>query len=366
MKKKILVCVGTRPNFIKVVRLRRLLTENGFDFVLLHTGQHFDTAMSDVFFEQLKLGQPDYCLEIQGGDINQVTSRLISEIDLVLKKETPDLAVAVGDVTSTFALAYSAAVLGTPVAHIESGLRSRRMSMPEERNRILTDNLSSLLFVTEQAGITNLLNEGIESSKIKLVGNTMIDALVDMHSIIESSAILEQLKLNNIEYCLCTFHRPINVDSVNNLEIVCDIIQEISKNYKVIFPIHPHTRMKLEEFNLWSKIERKGNIVLTEPQGYIEFLSLLSKSKMIVTDSGGIQSEASFLNIPCITLRDETELKSTIELGTNTLCNLKLESFREIFMKINSGTYKKKANAQIWDGMASERIVDEIIKFFKN
>lgn len=366
MKKKIIVCVGTRPNFIKIIRLKTLFTEAGYEYKLIHTGQHFDKNMSEIFFEQLKLGQPDFYLDIKGSDINETTANIIIKSSEVLKQEKPDLVIVVGDVNSTFACSFAAASLEIPIAHIESGLRSHRMSMPEERNRILTDSLSRLLFVTEELGVRNLEKENFESSKIKLVGNTMVDALIEMMPLIKKKNILNELNLERNKYALCTFHRPINVDNKENLYILLDIMSEISKEIKIVLPIHPRTKKNISKFSLSSIIKNSPNILLVDPLGYIEFINLIDNSLFILSDSGGIQTEASFLNKPCMTVRDETELISTIEHGTNVLVKLSKESIMQYYKEIINNRFKSKKEVQIWDGKASERIVYEVSNFLNS
>ena len=357
--KKILTCVGTRPNFIKIVKFKKLFESIGYEYKLLHTGQHFDEKMSAVFFHQLKLDEPDYYLGINASSNNQSVGKIIIETEKVLNEYQPDLLIVPGDVNSTFACAFAAASLHVPIAHIESGLRSFDMSMPEERNRILTDAISSLLFVTEKDGVTNLENAGIDSNKIKLVGNTIIDTLMLMLPLIDADKTVESLKLNE-GYCLVTMHRPINVDVQANLSIVVDTLLEISKIRQVVFPIHPRTLGKMKEFDLIDKI-KESNILLIEPQGYIEFLNLIKSASCIISDSGGVQIESSFLNVPCFTIRDRTELKITLEEGTNILLPLNKEVILSHIKSISR--FDLKSKSKLWDGKASERIVEEISLF---
>jgi len=360
--KKILTCVGTRPNFIKVMKLRKLLEKRGFEYKLLHTGQHFDDNMSRIFFEQLKLGEPDFYLGIGGGATNEVVGRIIKEVDPVINQYKPDMVIVPGDVNSTFACAFAAASYSIPVAHIESGLRSFDRTMPEERNRILTDHLSSLLFVTEPVGVQQLQFEGIDEEKIKLVGNTIVDALLTMMPLVNKSKVLKETGING-KYCLVTFHRPVNVDSLDALKNVVEILKGVSKKIKVVFPVHPRTMGKLKEWKLLDKIKH-GNIVLTEPKGYIDFLKLVKESSCVISDSGGVQIETSFLDIPCFTVRRTTELKITIEQGTNTLVELIPQVVVEIVSQALEGERKKSAKTLLWDGKASERIAEEIAGFF--
>ena len=361
--KKILTCVGTRPNFIKVIKLRSLLQQMGFEYKLLHTGQHFDDNMSKIFFNQLSLGKPDYFLGIGGGTNNAVVGKIIQQVETVFLEYAPDLVIVPGDVNSTFACAFAAASLHIPVAHIESGLRSFDKTMPEERNRILTDHLSELLLVTEPVGVQQLLAEGIPKTRIKLCGNTIIDALMEMMPLVDSSKVLQELEVKE-NYCLATFHRPVNVDEPAALKKIVKIISGISKKCKVIFPVHPRTKANLEKNNFLMLLQNE-NIILTEPKGYIDFLALLKNSSCVISDSGGVQIETSFLNIPCFTVRNTTELKITIEQGTNTLVELEPAIVIQLVEKALEGEAKRSAETDLWDGKASERIADAIADFFK-
>ncbi len=360
--KKILTCVGTRPNFIKVMKLRELLEGSGFEYKLLHTGQHFDDNMSRVFFDQLKLGEPDFYLGVSGGTNNEVVGRIIKDIDPVIRQYNPDMVIVPGDVNSTFACAFAAASYNIPVAHIEGGLRSFDRNMPEERNRILTDHLSELIFVTEPVGVEQLKVEGIGESKIKLVGNTIVDALKEMMPLLDKSDVLEQVGAKG-KFCLATFHRPVNVDSPEALKKIVEILIGISKRARVVFPVHPRTRAKLEQHNMVSGLDH--NIIITEPKGYIDFLKLMKESSCVISDSGGLQIESSYLNIPCFTVRTTTELKITIEQGTNTLVDLVPDVVVAMVGKALEGDKKKSAKSPLWDGKASERITKEITAFFK-
>jgi UDP-N-acetylglucosamine 2-epimerase (non-hydrolysing) len=355
--------VGTRPNFIKVMKLRQLLEQRGFEYKLLHTGQHFDDNMSRIFFEQLQLGKPDFYLGISGGTNNEVVGRIIKEADSIIGNYRPDMVIVPGDVNSTFACAFAAASYDIPVAHIESGLRSFDRTMPEERNRILTDHLSSLLFVTEPVGVQQLQIEGVDESKIKLVGNTIVDALLAMMPLVNDSKVLEETGISG-SYCLVTFHRPVNVDARDSLAKVVEILNGVSEKIKVVFPVHPRTRQKLKEWNFLNRLN-ENNVILTEPKGYIDFLKLLKESSCVISDSGGIQVETSFLDIPCFTVRSTTELKITLEQGTNTLVDLIPVLVVELVDQALKGERKKSARSYLWDGNASERIADVVQDYFK-
>jgi len=360
MTKKILTCVGTRPNFIKVAKMKRLLMQKGFEYKLLHTGQHFDNNMSGVFFKELDLGEPDFYLGISAASNNAVVGRIIQEMDKVLLEYKPDLVMVPGDVNSTFACAFAAASHRIPVAHIESGLRSFDRSMQEELNRVLVDDISSLLFITEESGMTNLLKEGKPADKIKFVGNTMIDSLIAFLPWIEASDVRSRYSLK--DYYLVTFHRPSNVDSREQLHQITRLLKDISSDKQVFFPVHPRTRKKLEEFGLTNTL-KGGNIILTEPVGYFDFLHLVKYAKAVITDSGGIQEETTFLKVPCLTVRPNTERPVTITKGTNTLVPFNKEMIEKLLDEINRGLYKTGTVPELWDGKASERIAEEVCVF---
>lgn len=341
------------------MKFKKLFEERGHTYKLLHTGQHFDQQMSDIFFRQLSLGEPDYYLGISAPSNNESVGRIIIEMQRILTEYQPDMIIVPGDVNSTFACAFAAASLGIPVAHIESGLRSFDMTMPEERNRILTDSLSDLLFITEPDGVTNLKRAGVSDDKIQLVGNTIVDALMAMMPIISQNTVAQEVGVAD-RYCLVTMHRPVNVDDPKNLRIVADTLVEISQDMQVVFPIHPRTLKNLRAFDLEQQI-RRDNILITDPLGYMEFLKLLSGAEFIMSDSGGVQIESSVLNIPCLTLRDTTELKMTLTEGTNQLVDIDRE---KIMAAVKS---RKKRSGQtisaLWDGLASERIADQICQY---
>lgn len=375
--KKILTCVGTRPNFIKVMLLEKLFTARSFRYELLHTGQHFDENMSDVFFRQLGLGEPDHYLGIGGGSHAEVVGRIIEKAAAVMTTIRPDLVIVPGDVNSTFACAFAAASLGIPVAHIESGLRSFDMTMPEERNRILTDRLSSLLFVTEPAGVENLQREGIAANNAKLVGNTIIDALIAMLALVNKSTIREDLGLKR-DYILLTFHRPVNVDEPEALKKIVEIVKRLSEIGTCVFPMHPRTRTRIEANGWMNELQAVGAkantlrqaqgdstaaILLSEPLGYIEFLALMKNAACLVSDSGGVQVECSYLGVPLVTVREATECILTIERGTNTLCPLDPQRVVELVRSKMDSAHSINPLDGIWDGRASERIADEVARF---
>jgi UDP-N-acetylglucosamine 2-epimerase (non-hydrolysing) len=358
--KKILVVVGTRPNFIKITQFEKVISKyrDKLNWKLIHTGQHFDYNMSDIFFSQLKIKKPDYFLGIKADSANTQMALIMIELEKVFKIENPDWVIVVGDVNSTFAAAFAAYKTGIKVAHLESGLRSNDREMPEEINRILTDEISNLFFVTEQSGVENLLKTGKSESQIKLVGNTMIDTLVAYDAEIDKSDILEKLDIENQKYALVTIHRPSNVDEKESLNTTLDILKELSKKIKVVFPIHPRTLKNVELFGFKSEIEQNQNIIITPPLDYFAFQKLIKKCTLVLTDSGGIQEETTYRQIPCLTLRKNTERPITTILGTNTLIEFEKEKIMSQVNNILSNQYKKGQIPPLWDGNATQRIIE--------
>ncbi len=356
---KILNIVGARPNFMKVAPLHRAFQNHpNIESKIVHTGQHFDAKMSDVFFEQLELPKPDYFLGIGGGSHTQQTARIMLAFEEVMEAEKPDLVLVVGDVTSTIACALVAVKMNVKVAHVEAGLRSGDRAMPEEINRILTDSISDMLFVTEQAGMVNLAREGVPAEKVFFVGNCMIDSLAFYQKKARALNIIQPLGLSKGDYVLVTMHRPANVDNPEGLHSIIEIIENIGKyGKKVLFPIHPRTRNNAEKFGLSDRLVAIEHLIMTEPQGYLEFLNLMENAALIVTDSGGIQEETTFLQIPCLTFRDSTERPVTVELGTNQLlADLNPATVDEKVGEILRGQIKQGIVPPFWDGQAAGRI----------
>ena len=316
--------------------------------------------MSDDFFSDLNIPKPDYFLGVGSGSHAFQTAKIMIEFERICIENKPELVVVPGDVNSTLACAIVASKLHIPIAHIESGLRSFDKKMPEEINRIITDSISDLLFVTEKSGIDNLLKEGVDSSKIHFVGNTMIDSLTKYLDKAIKIKTWEEFGFSKGEYCLLTIHRPSNVDDSNRLKKIFELINYFSKDINFILPIHPRLKSSMDSL----KIKNSPNLIFVDPLPYIRFLSLLYGSKMIITDSGGIQEESSYLNVPCITLRSNTERPVTVDLGTNYMTGLKEEKIINTFKKINSGKAKISKKIKYWDGNASERIYD-ILKEYK-
>ena len=360
MTDNIFIIGGARPNFMKIAPIIKEFKKQEIGFKFIHTGQHYDYNMSKIFLDNLGIPEPDYFLNVGSGTHASQTAKIMIEFEKVILKERPKLVIVVGDVNSTIACALVAKKESIEVAHIEAGLRSFDFQMPEEINRRLTDQISDYLFITERSALLNLKNEGIDSSKIFFVGNVMIDNLINNLEEARKNNYYQNLGLKSGLYGIVTIHRPSNVDDKKDLENVIKILNYIQTKTKIIFPIHPRTQKSLKKFNLEEELN-KPNIITTEPLGYLEFLNLIINSKFILTDSGGIQEEASYLKIPILTLRNNTERPVTIQEGTNTLIEndfLKLEKHLD---KILSDTYKKGKIIEMWDGKSSQRIADIII-----
>ncbi len=325
---------------------------------LVHTGQHYDENMSKLFFDELGIPKPDVNLGVGAGSQSQQTAEMMVELEKVMIDQKPDLVLVVGDCNSALAGAIVASKLHIKLAHIEAGLRSFNWQMPEEINRIVVDKLSNLLFTTEHSANENLKKEGITEG-VHFVGNVMIDTLLNSLEKAESSKVLEALNLEAKNYAVLTMHRPGNVDKKEVLEGLLDTLAEISKNIKIVFPIHPRTKKMVEQFGLTEKL---NSLQLTEPLGYLDFLKLNSNAKIILTDSGGIQEESTILKVPCVTLRGETERPVTVEVGGSVVVGQdrgKILSAVDTFL---NGTAPEPGVPELWDGKAAERIVGEIIK----
>ncbi|MBI4451979.1 UDP-N-acetylglucosamine 2-epimerase (non-hydrolyzing) [Candidatus Woesearchaeota archaeon] len=363
---KIVSIVGTRPNFMKIAPLiEEIKKHKNIRHVLIHTGQHYDLRMSKLFFDDLGLPKPDEHLVCQTDvGVDEQREFLRNTIRAALERQKPDLVIVVGDVNSTVAGAQAAHELGIKVAHVEGGLRSFDMTMPEEVNRIETDKISDFLFTTEESGNRNLKSEGIDKSKIFFVGNVMIDSLLKHKEKAKKSEILGKLNLTKNNYALLTLHRPSNVDSKGSLGYVIGILSEIQKKIKIAFPVHPRTVKNLKNFGLYGKVKNQKNIILTEPLGYLDFINLMINSKFVITDSGGIQEETTVLGIPCITMRNNTERPVTASQGTNILVSTDKANIIEAADKLVKGASFKPKMPQFWDGKAAKRIVEVILKNF--
>jgi len=329
--------------------------------LLVHTGQHYDRAMSKIFFEDLELPQPDFYLGVGSGTHAEQTARILVEFEKVVAEQRPDLVVVVGDVNSTLACSLVAVKLGIPVAHVEAGLRSFDRTMPEEINRILTDAIAEYLFVSEPSGVRNLRTEGVAEEKIFFVGNVMIDSLMYYREKARRSPIVRQLTLDGTPFMVVTLHRPNNVDDKESLDRILAAFERITQKATVVFPIHPRTRKMLTEFGLQQRAEQIANLKLLEPLGYLDFLALMERAQLVLTDSGGIQEETTYLGVPCLTLRKSTERPITVEVGTNQLCGDNLGLAVEQSLAILGGKKKAGLVPDLWDGRAATRIAEIII-----
>lgn len=359
--RKVLIVIGTRPNFIKVTQFKRVVEEQGtnLDLKIVHTGQHFDHKMADVFFEQFGL-QPDFFLNIGlGTPVNQMALIMTGLEDLIVNTFHPDLIIVPGDVNSTLAASIVANKMSIKLAHLESGLRSFDNSMPEEWNRILTDEISDYYFVTEPSGIKHL-NEENKKGKVLFVGNTMIDTMVAFETSIQQSSIANDLGVNASEYVLMTIHRPSNVDSKEGLTKLLSLLKFLDDKLKVVFPIHPRTVKRIAEFGLQNEFDGLKSLIRTEPLSYFDFQKLVVDCKFVLTDSGGIQEETTFRQKPCLTLRENTERPITVDIGTNTLVPFDVNVISNYIESILTGSYKKGSIPELWDGKATERIVEHL------
>lgn len=358
--KKIISVVGARPNFMKIAPIHRAMQKYGdrIQHLICHTGQHYDEKMSKIFFEDLELPQPDFYLGVGSGSHAEQTANVMMKFEKILLEQKPDMIIVVGDVNSTIACSLTAAKLHIKIVHVEAGLRSGDRDMPEEINRVLTDAISDLLFVTEKSGIENLRREGVSNGKVYFTGNVMIDSLAYFKPKANNSTILKNYNLEKNKYVLVTLHRPSNVDNIEQLEELISLLNSIAEMRKVLFPIHPRTKKNLEDFDLSAKMN--SNIILTEPIGYLDFLALTSNAELILTDSGGIQEESTYLGVQCITLRTTTERPITVEIGTNQLLGTDLKKAKNAALEVLNGKIKNGKIPDLWDGKAAERIVEII------
>ena len=351
----ILHVVGARPNFMKAAPVIRAFSErSGFTQTLVHTGQHYDVNMSDVFFQQLGIPEPDANLQVGSGSHAQQTAEIISRFEPLVLERSPDLVLVYGDVNSTVAAALVCSKLLVPIGHVEAGLRSFDRTMPEEINRILTDRVADMLFTPSSDGDKNLIDEGVEQKKIFFVGNVMIDTLVRM------LPAAKQHMASDVpdHYALVTLHRPSNVDDVQWLTKLMKTLQEVGRGISILFPVHPRTRQRLHEAGIDSAAFQ--SIRFMEPQSYLDFLALQMRASVVITDSGGIQEETTYLGVPCVTVRENTERPVTVEIGTNFLVGRNLGRLRETVGCILSGKMKKGSVPPLWDGHAAGRIVDVV------
>lgn len=355
---------GARPNFMKIAPIIDAINEarskgNNIGFRLVHTGQHYDKNMSDSFFEQLGIPEPDINLGAGGGTQAEQAAAIMVGYEKLLINEKSDLCLVVGDVTSTMACAIAAQKLHVPVAHVEAGIRSGDWTMPEEINRMVTDSITNYFFTTTEIANNNLRKSGVEEERIFFVGNTMIDTLLKHRHRFQKPPIWDELGLKNSEFIVMTLHRPANVDQEFKLRTLVDEIVTNSKDLPLIFPVHPRTKKILENLGI-----SHPRLHMIEPLGYLEFNFLVENAKCVITDSGGITEETAVMGIPCMTLRDNTERPETISRGTNELIGTDPKAIKPNMEKLFSGNWKKGGEIEKWDGKTSERIVQHLLNIF--
>jgi UDP-N-acetylglucosamine 2-epimerase (non-hydrolysing) len=361
-KLKLACVVGARPNFMKMAPLLNALRDYPeVATVLVHTGQHYDQNLSDVFFDELDMKRPDVSLDVGSDRHGRQTARVIERFEELLMQAAGnggsfDRVVVVGDVNSTMAAALAAVKLHIPVAHVEAGLRSRDRSMPEEINRIVTDSISDMLFVSEPSGMENLREEGHPEEELHLTGNVMIDTLMQLLPVAVNSEALAKHGLRPAQYGVVTLHRPGNVDQPESLGPILDVLIETSRELPLVFPIHPRTMQKIERFGLAERLRSASGMLLLPPLGYLGFLAITSQARVIITDSGGLQEESTALGVPCLTMRPSTERPITIEQGTSTLVGNDPALLKSCLRATLDGSYKRGSCPALWDGQAARRI----------
>jgi len=359
MSIKIISVAGARPNFMKIAPLMAAFgARSEIEPMLVHTGQHYDEKMSDLFFRQLGIPQPDVNLGIGSGSHAVQTAEIMKAFEQVVLAEKPDVVLVVGDVNSTIACGLVAVKLGIKLVHVEAGLRSGDRAMPEELNRILTDSISDMLFCTEIAGVENLRREGVIDERVFFVGNVMIDTLLKNREKAQASTIMDDLGLAQGSFATMTIHRPSNVDNTETFSRLLDAIEKIQAELPIICPMHPRTRNNLPKLGLQERIEGMKNLRLLEPVGYLDFLKLNANARVCLTDSGGLQEETTVLRVPCITMRENTERPSTCEVGTNQLVGTDPVAILAAWEKVKAGEYDNREIPELWDGRAAERIAE--------
>lgn len=365
---KIINVASARPNFMKIAPLLEAFKEyDDIEAQLLHTGQHYDYEMSKIFFDELGIPAPDHHLGVGSGSHAEQTAKVMRAFEKVLRKEQPDWVVVVGDVNPTMACTIVANKMGVKVAHVEAGLRSYDRNMPEEINRVLTDSIADLLLTPSIDGNMNLVKEGIPERKIRFVGNIMIDTLFNMRKRSGESSILDDLGVTEKDYGLVTLHRPSNVDQQETLSSFIEILERSAKDLPMVWPVHPRSRNRAKEFNLWGRLGEIENLHLLEPVGYLDNVKLMDCARFVLTDSGGIQEETTALGVPCFTARENTERPITITEGTNTLVGTKKDAILKQITgflgdEVSDDVYRE-AKPLYWDGRTAERIVKEIRKY---
>ncbi|MFH1420185.1 MAG: UDP-N-acetylglucosamine 2-epimerase (non-hydrolyzing) [Planctomycetota bacterium] len=360
---KILCVCGARPNFMKIAPLVEAMTKTGrIRPYIVHTGQHYDERLSKLFFDDLGIPQPDVNLEVGSASHAVQTAEIMRRFEPVILEQQPDWVVVVGDVNSTVACSLVACKLGIRVAHVEAGLRSGDRTMPEEINRLLTDSISDLLFVTEPSGLEHLKHEGMPEENIHFVGNVMIDTLLKNRAKAEASPALDELDLTPKQYAVVTLHRPSNVDVAENLGSILDAFERIAEDMPIVFPMHPRTRHNVSELGLGGRFDAIAGLRTPEPLGYLDFLKLMAESSLVLTDSGGIQEETTILGVPCLTLRENTERPVTITEGTNRLVRPEASSILAAYAECRASPPASGRWPDLWDGHAAERIAEVFLR----
>ena len=363
MHKPIILVVGARPNFMKIAPLYDELESRGMPQLLLHTGQHYDQNMSKVFFEDLGMPEPDIYLGIGSGSHAEQTAKVMVEFENVCQEHQPSMVVVVGDVNSTVACSLVCAKLWIPCAHVEAGLRSHDREMPEEINRLVTDAIADILLTPSPDGNENLQKEGVADERIKFVGNIMIDSLLNNLERAKESTIHSDLGIEQGNYAVLTLHRPSNVDNCESFAQIISALEQIGGKIPLVFPLHPRTSNRADEFGLKQRLEAIPNIILTAPAGYLDFISLMANSKMVLTDSGGLQEETTALGIPCLTLRENTERPITVTEGTNTIVGNSTDAIVTAADEILNSGGKAGRIPELWDGKTAPRIADILSEY---
>jgi len=354
---KIINVVGARPNFMKIAPLMEAYRQHpAIEPTLIHTGQHYDDRMSELFFRQLGIPEPDINLGVGSGSHGAQTAQIMRQFEPVVLEQKPDAVLVVGDVNSTVACGLVAVKLGVKLVHVEAGLRSFDRTMPEEINRVLTDAIGDLLFCTEQSGVDNLRREGVAEERIFLVGNVMIDTLLRNRAKAGESRILDELGLTPGRYAVLTLHRPSNVDDHAAFGRILDALEQIQKDMPIVFPVHPRTRKSLNALSLAARAAGMADLRLVEPLGYLDFLKLMAEAGLVLTDSGGMQEETTILKVPCLTLRQNTERPVTVEVGSNQLVGTDPDRILAAYRRVRDGQCQEPGIPPLWDGRAAQRI----------
>jgi UDP-N-acetylglucosamine 2-epimerase (non-hydrolysing) len=363
--RRIVSIAGARPNFMKIAPIVGALARRPgeFESVLVHTGQHYDEKMSEVFFDELGIPRPDLNLNVGSGSHAQQTAAVMAAFEPVLLSQPVDLVLVVGDVNSTIACALVAAKLGVRVAHVEAGLRSFDRTMPEEVNRVLTDQISDLLFTTEEQALDNLTREGIDPSRVHFVGNVMIDTLLAHRERARSTRVHASVGVEPGGYGLMTLHRPSNVDDTTAFERLMQGVEVVATSVPIVFPVHPRTRPAVSRSTTASSLIAGGRLRLVDPLGYLDFIGLMERARIVLTDSGGVQEETTILGVPCLTLRENTERPVTISHGTNQLVGTNPAAIAAAWAR-SGDTARKNGGPPLWDGRAAERIVDVLASYW--